>query len=224
MTDVRDLKDGRSLEIRPATVRDVELLAQAHPLPRDARIPAGPCRAYYGAKFWLYVNTPGASVVTGWVDGQVAGFVFLCADMRGLRHTARSYGMVLWAARQVLLGRFGCNPLLWLRYAEWVMQHFRSPSGYSDVEPQDAEQDLQHIDAWIGTVHTVDEFRRMGVADALLSAAETLLRMQGISEVALWAATDNEPALSLYDKRGYSRAARVSRIGEDCWLMVKQLS
>jgi ribosomal protein S18 acetylase RimI-like enzyme/CelD/BcsL family acetyltransferase involved in cellulose biosynthesis len=222
-TEVRRLKDGRTLDIRLATTGDVDLLAQEHPLPRDMRVPAGPCRAYYAGKCSLYVNTVGAAIVTGWVDGQLAGFVFLCGNMGRLRRTAKSPGMVGWIARQALLGRFGSNPLLWFRYGRWVLQHFQSPGGYRDVEPFGSAHDVRDIDAWIGTVHTVDEFRRLGVADALLAAAEMLLGKQGISEVALWAATDNEAALGLYGKHGYSRLMRATRIGEDCWLMVKQL-
>jgi ribosomal protein S18 acetylase RimI-like enzyme len=217
------LKDGRTLHVRLASGDDIPTLARQHPLPRDKSVPVEAYRAYYAAKCYLYVSTPGAGIVTGWVDGELAGFVFFCASLLRLRRAFRSTKWLTWAAKQTLFGHLGVSPLLWLRCVRWALQHFRSPANYRNIELVSDQKTPPTVDAWIGTVHTLEPFRRLGVAHALLGVAEHILKDQCAHEVALWAATHNAPALKLYESRGYTKTARVARIGEECWLMVKKL-
>jgi predicted ATP-grasp superfamily ATP-dependent carboligase len=79
------------------------------------------------------------------------------------------------------------------------------------------------IPAWVGTVHTVEGFRRLGVATRLLETTEDHLTDQGARQVALWAASENMPARLLYERQGYVLVGEFSRVGEDCVLMVKDL-
>jgi ribosomal protein S18 acetylase RimI-like enzyme len=215
------LGDGRSLLIRLATAADVAALAAEHPLPESGRAPEALYRSYYRIKTLLYVRGPGAGVVTGWADGQLAGFVFVCRDLSRFSRFARSPRTVLWLIGRLLSGGLGFRLGFVLQALKWGSQHLRRPGDFpSPPEPQEAVPDVA---AWIGTVHTTPAFRRLGVASALLPRAETVLHDTGASEVALWVADDNVPAITLYEKLQYRRAARVRRIDETCWLMIKQL-
>lgn len=221
---MRKLKDGHRLELRLATYADIEAISQAHPLPRRADVPEKPYRVYCRGKAWLYVKTSDAGIVTGWVDERLVGFVFFCGSISRVKRTAKSPATLAWLLKHVLLGHLGWSPRLWISYMQWALQHFRPPNQYQTAQAATSEKDLPMIEAWIGTVHTVAGFRRLGVASACLARAEELLRQQGASEVALWAAVHNNPVVEMYQKRGYTTAAQVERIGEECFLMIKDLT
>ena len=220
----RKLKDGRRLELRLASYTDTEAISQAHPLPRRPDLPEKPYRAYCRGKAWLYVKTPGAGIVTGWVGERLVGFVFFCRSISRLKRTAKSLSTLGWLLKHVLLGHLGWSPFLWVSYLLWVLQHFRPPNQYRTANAVTPEKDLATIEAWIGTVHTVAEFRRLSVASACLAVAEELLTQQGASEVALWAAVHNEAVVEMYQELGYTAAAQVEKIGEECFLMTKDLT
>ncbi|MEA3402435.1 MAG: GNAT family N-acetyltransferase, partial [Armatimonadota bacterium] len=222
MTERVTLRDGREMQIRPARSEDAKAIAAEHPIPREGRAPDRLYRNYYLAKTLIYVRAPGAGVTTGWVDGCLGGFVFHCRNLDAVRRFTRAPRTLLWLASEAVRGRFGYHPGLWLEAARWATQHFRQPPDYSEASA--AAQDVPEIEAWIGTVHTVDDFRRLGVATHLLASAEEHLEHQGAAAVALWVASDNEPAKSLYRKRAYERAGDFGRVGERCDLLVKDLT
>lgn len=214
------LKDGRKMLVRDAEVEDVGAVAAVHPLPRGIEGPEGPYRLYYSIKSWLYVACPESGICTGWVEGELAGFVFYTGDIKKLKRFVVSPGNILRLTGALLSGKFGFNLLMWVNFLRWGLQHFRLPQAKVKAGDYEIPEELK---AWIGTVHTVDKFRRLGVASALLSRAEQRISSYGASQVALWVAEDNEPAIALYEKVGYRKTILVPRIKENCWLMVKQL-
>jgi ribosomal protein S18 acetylase RimI-like enzyme len=214
------LKDGREMIVRLSTVATAADIAGEHPLPRTGHLPETLYRNYYEFKALEYIRTPGAGIMSGWVEGRLAGFVFLATDMTNLKRHLLSPANLLWLAKETVTGRFGYRPEFWIESLRWGLQHLRQPRNY-EGQP---DQDLPKIRSWIGTVHTVDDFRRLGVASALLGEVEALLQSKACEQVGLWAAEDNEPALQLYEKISYRRVAKVGRIGEQCWLMLKALN
>jgi ribosomal protein S18 acetylase RimI-like enzyme len=217
------LADGRSLQVGLATVQDLETIAEAHPLPRLSPFPERPLRTYFTGKAWLYVTTERSGVMLGKVDGTLAGFVFFSASESRLRRSAISLRGLRWVLGRFVRGRFG-GPRLWWSYLRWALQHFRRPARYDSAEPGVRPAALPDAEVQIGTVHTIERFRRLGVANAVMEATEDWLREQGASEVFLWAAVENSAALQLYERRGYVRVAEVSRIGERCFLMARKLT
>ena len=220
---IRVLKDGRQMVIAEASEADVGLVAGEHPLPRGLDLPEKALRSYYALKSRVYVSCQQASIIVGTVDGDLAGFVFFSASMSALKRQARAPRTLSWSVKELLLGHLG-GPREWLAYARWAMQHFRSPPRYEGEKTKANGLDVPEADTQIGTVHTVEGFRRLGVASALLDVAEGVLSRHGASQVHLWAAIDNEAALQLYVARGYKKLVEVERIGERCWLMSKALS
>ncbi len=77
------------------------------------------------------------------------------------------------------------------------------------------------------TLDILSEARRSGLATALMNAAEDRLRSLGCQEIYLETAVDNEPALRLYHKLGYTILRTLpeyySSHGLDAFQMGKQL-
>lgn len=223
MTDIERvrLKDGQEMVVRLAEVADAEAIAAEHPLPRVGDTPERLLRNYYLSKALLYVRAPMAGITTGWVDGRLAGFIFHCTDLGALGRFARSPSMVAWMVGQAACGRFGYSPRFWLGCLRWGLQHFQQPGRYGP----DSSVSVEYVEirGWVGTVHTVEDFRRLGVATHLLNATEERLRNGGDEQVALWAASDNIPAQLLYERQGYVSVGEFRRVGETCLLMVKDL-
>lgn len=207
------------MAIRQTTAAEATAIAREHPLPRAGQASETLYRNYYEFKALEYTRTPGAGIMSGWVGGELAGFIFFATNITSLKRHLVSPANLLWLAKETILGRFGYRPAFWLESLRWGLQHLRQPRDYEDQ----AAQPIPEIRSWIGTVHTVDDFRRIGIASALLAQVEALLRNRGCEQVALWAADDNEPALQLYEKMDFRRVAKVGRIGEQCWLMLKTL-
>jgi len=86
-----------------------------------------------------------------------------------------------------------------------------------------------HENDWgyIITMDVLSEFRRQGVGTALLREAERRLAGQGVHEVALETATDNETAIAFWRKHGYrSVGVREGYYpgGHDAYSMTKRLA
>jgi ribosomal protein S18 acetylase RimI-like enzyme len=139
--------------------------------------------------------------------------------MAELSRLARSPRAVVRGLGWLLTGRMG-GPRLWLAFARWVRQHFRAAAGHETVEATDPIEATHMPVAWIDTVETVPEFRRLGVADRLLEAAKAVVGAQGAAPVGSWVAEDNLSSLALFEKQGFRRALKVQRLGECCWLML----
>ncbi len=60
-------------------------------------------------------------------------------------------------------------------------------------------------EGYIGNVAVLPAFRRRGIADALLDAAEALAREMGLRFLTLEVRAGNAPAVALYEKHGYRR-------------------
>ncbi|MGI5817374.1 MAG: GNAT family N-acetyltransferase [Armatimonadota bacterium] len=210
------------MDVRAATIDDASVVAAEHPLPREGQARDRLYRRYYLLKTLLYTRAPMAGVATGWIDDEMAGFVFYCEDMARFRRFMRSARSLAWICGVVLRGWFGWEVGFWGEALQWCRQHFHRVRA-DDEGPSPAKDTADEITSWVGTVHTVASFRRLGVASHLLTAVEDHLAERGDGKVALWVASDNEPAQSLYYKRGYVRVNRVPRIGEECWLMVKRM-
>lgn len=215
------LKDGRTLTVALATAADLDAIAQAHPLPRNLEAPEPPLRAYYRAKAWLYVTGRSSGILVGRVEGQLAGFVFYCGDTVELARLARSPRGILWGMSQLVIGRTG-GPRLWVAFARWCRQHFRAASKYEGVEATEPMAQGGTPTAWIDTIETLPEFRRLGVASCLLAAAKAVLATQGASVIGSWVAEDNLPSIGLFENQGFHRAVKVQRLGERCWLMLAE--
>lgn len=216
------LRDGREMLIRPAETRDASAIAQEHELPREGAAPASLYRNYFLAKTLIYVRAPGACVLSGWVGEELAGFIFHCTSMEAVRRFTKSPRTLAWLLGQALRGRFGFNPRLWIDLLRWGVQHFRQPARYAGK--QLSCETMPEVAAWIGTVHTVARFRRLGVATHLLDATERTVAAAQEPQIALWVAEDNSGARELYSRLGYECHGSFARVGEECRLMVKQLS
>lgn len=216
------LSDGRAMQLRLATAAEASAIAAEHPMPHVPSVSVTLYRRYYEFKALLYVRAPCAGILTGWVGDKLAAFVFFCEDMASLKRSAVSLGGLAWLLKETATGRFGYGPSFWLEIARCGLQHLRQPRDYRSQAERRGEVPPS-IASWIGTVHTVGEFRRLGAASCLLEQVEGCLRARGAGEVALWAADSNEPALRLYEKRGYEAIVTVGRLGEHCILMLKGL-
>ncbi|MGA8409207.1 MAG: N-acetyltransferase [Candidatus Acidiferrales bacterium] len=79
---------------------------------------------------------------------------------------------------------------------------------------------------YIVTIDVLPQFRRAHVGTALLEEIERRLAVNGVREVALETATDNESAVAFWKKHGYrSRGIREGYYpnGRDAFSMVKAL-
>ncbi len=210
------------MHVRLAAAADAQALALAHPLPRETTVPEPAFRGFCRAKVLIYTGTPGAGIVTGWVDGRVAGFMYYCLDLREVTRSSRSPRRLLWMLKEALLGRFGFSPRFWLQMARSAVQHFRGQRG-APAGPSEADRRAEEFRSWITGLETVPEFRRLGVATAILDGIEAVLAELGARYIALWVAVENEVACEIYARRGYREVAVLPRIGEDCRLMVKDV-
>jgi ribosomal protein S18 acetylase RimI-like enzyme len=218
LNEAVQLANRQMMAVRLVAPADAARIAAAHPLPHEKNVSDELYRNYYELKTLLYARAPGAGVISGWVDGELAGFVFFCTDIAGVSRFTKSAGNLCWLLGQILRGRLGYRLTFLVEIVKWGLQHLRQPRDYREPAPADA---LPEVASWIGTVETVEGFRRLGVAAALLDRAEQLLQAAGARQVALWVASDNEPALQLYEKLHYRQVSLVPRLGEACWLMLK---
>ncbi|MFZ0521802.1 MAG: N-acetyltransferase [Candidatus Acidiferrales bacterium] len=79
---------------------------------------------------------------------------------------------------------------------------------------------------YIVTIDVLPQFRRLHVGTALLEEIERRLAANGVREVALETATDNDSAVAFWKKHGYrSRGVREGYYpnGRDAFSMVKSL-
>jgi ribosomal protein S18 acetylase RimI-like enzyme len=79
---------------------------------------------------------------------------------------------------------------------------------------------------YIVTIDVLPQLRRLHVGTALLKEIERRLAENGVREIALETATDNESAVSFWKKHGYrSRGVRENYYpnGRDAFAMVKHL-
>jgi len=76
------------------------------------------------------------------------------------------------------------------------------------------------------TVDVLPEYRRRGIARALMDAAEARMRAAGAPQVLLEVGVRNRAAQALYRSLGYTRVKRLTNYypnGSDAWLMEKRL-
>ena len=81
-------------------------------------------------------------------------------------------------------------------------------------------------EGYIGNVGVLPEYRRQGIADALLDALENDAQERGLAFLTLEVRVSNMPAITLYEKHGYRRAglrpSYYSDPKEDAILMTKE--
>ena len=80
--------------------------------------------------------------------------------------------------------------------------------------------------AHLTTIGVAPEHRRRGLAARLLGHLDEVLRIKGVSTIALELRVSNLAAKRLYTDAGYSLVNRLTKYysdGEDCFLMVKSL-
>lgn len=63
-------------------------------------------------------------------------------------------------------------------------------------------------EGYISNVAVSPEFRRMGIADSLISALETIAQERGLSFLTLEVRASNLPAIRLYEKHGFLTVGR----------------
>jgi len=77
------------------------------------------------------------------------------------------------------------------------------------------------------SIAVLPEYRRLGIASALLKNAMKILReVYDCSEVFLEVRVSNTPAINLYEKLGFMKVDRIKRYyidGEDAYLMAREL-
>lgn len=211
------------MHIRQAALEDVPAIAAAFPLPKEMIASEEVYRSYFEAKALIYVRAPCASITCGFVDGQLAGYQFYTESLTALRRYMTSPRNVLWLIGQTIAGYFGYSPSFWLAAFRWGIQHFRQPKEYHDSN-EHVLRECGRIETWSRGVRTVDNLQHLGVASRLMRHTEKELQRRGVKRIALWTAADNAPAIGLFEKMGFRRSGKMRRIGETCWLMVKDLS
>lgn len=80
---------------------------------------------------------------------------------------------------------------------------------------------------YIVTIDVLERFRRQGAATAILTEVERRLAENGVREVGLETATDNESAIAFWRKHGYrSRGVRKNYYpgGRDAFAMTKAIA
>ncbi len=217
------LADGRKMEIRRACLEDATDIAAAFPLPDQMLASEEAYRRYFETKALIYVRCTSTDITCAFVDGHLAGYQFYCRDLDDLRLFTFSLKNALWVFKEAAKGRYGYSPTFWLAILRWPLQHFRQPRAYGPSRDRPATE-CAEIAAWSRGVRTVEAYQRLGVASELMRHTEEQLVSDGIDTIALWTAVDNSPAVHLFEKLGYAKRGRVQRIGEECWLMVKDLS
>ena len=90
-----------------------------------------------------------------------------------------------------------------------------------------------YIDFWliyeqaqIATIGVKKEYQRNGIADALMEQCFADCEKEGCETLSLEVRVSNTPAMTLYEKKGFIRAATRKQYyenGEDAYLMVKPL-
>lgn len=85
----------------------------------------------------------------------------------------------------------------------------------------------RNVHGHIVTIDVLETYRRGGVGSALLGCAERKMAQRGIKEVWLETATNNEPAIAFWKKRGYRSHGRLPGYypdGLDAFAMSKTLA
>ncbi len=106
------------------------------------------------------------------------------------------------------------------RSKTWVAEDGQETIGFlvAGQEPQRAGH--------IITIDVVERWRRRGVGDALMDAAEDWAESEGLSRIYLETAVDNTAAQSFYGRRGYAKFREIENYygnGAAAWVMVKRL-
>jgi len=60
----------------------------------------------------------------------------------------------------------------------------------------------------VSTTYVLPEFRRAGVAEALLRAGEEWMRSLGLNRSATWTSSTNHKLIRMYEKHGYRQSAQ----------------
>ncbi|MCX7599939.1 MAG: GNAT family N-acetyltransferase [Armatimonadetes bacterium] len=212
--------------VRPVSERDLPgILEHFRPTP-PGRLSEGAARAYGELKAWLHVTTPGAYMLAGWVDDNLAGVVYFRDGPVSLPRRVMSFTTFKWLARKLFTwpARDVGQLLMWgfRRSLHRLAGLFRL-SGRSATTIDSTAPYIHAHAGLITDVFTVPVLRGLGVAKALLAAAEAVLRERGATRVALYVASDNEPAFRLYEARGYGVVAVCGAPGAHHFLMVKEL-
>jgi ribosomal protein S18 acetylase RimI-like enzyme len=86
------------------------------------------------------------------------------------------------------------------------------------------------IVAGIETINVDPEFRKKGIGQRLLSAAEDLLRKKGICKIRLEVAITNQAAITLYEHAGFQKIMTLKKYyyfdhdgSRDAYRMIKEL-
>lgn len=218
-TGTAQLKDGRVMHMRLATCADIDRIVSMDILPENATLPERLCRVYMRHKSWIYVTAPGAGIVTGWVDGDLVGFMYFYASRQAVRRTAKSAASLWWLAKQWLTGKLGFNPANWIAYARWMM----SRHGDAHESGQSGEVELPDRCGLTTHLYVPDKYRRLGIGNALTDAAEECLRRAGAEWVAGFVRVTNQVSANLHRKRGYTFVRRVGTGDGASWLIMKRL-
>ncbi len=72
--------------------------------------------------------------------------------------------------------------------------------------------DVRDGSAWLHAARTDPEYRRRGVATALMDAGEALARERARTSMRLWASADNEASVAANRKYGFRERARFTRM------------
>jgi [ribosomal protein S18]-alanine N-acetyltransferase len=79
---------------------------------------------------------------------------------------------------------------------------------------------------YVVTIDVLEKYRRQGVGGALLSEVERRLASDGVREIGLETATDNETAIAFWKKHGYRTLGVVKGYypgGRDAYTMTKSI-
>lgn len=72
-----------------------------------------------------------------------------------------------------------------------------------------------HVRAELDSIAVTPSRRGHGIAAALVKNVIAVLRLRGVSKIALVVRLDNQPAISLYRKLGFERERRINSYYED---------
>ncbi len=211
--------DDPTFRVRLADASDVVRLSQAEQPPEFVETALPAWRARRMTRVWLCAHSTRDGVAVAELGGQLVGWLFFVHARSGVRLSMRSGLNFLRLLAGVSRTYLGLSPRLWVEYLRGGLHR---PSWSLAVQGSPS-QDLSAGTALIQDVFVLPEFRRRGIASALLRATAEVLQQRGYRQALLWVPTGNTGAQELYTRDGYVRRCTVEWMGEPHWVMAKSL-
>ncbi|MGB9878223.1 MAG: GNAT family N-acetyltransferase [bacterium] len=145
-------------------------------------------------KLRLHITHPSSRVLTAWLDNELIGFLIYTIDERKFKNFIKSPKILSRIALRMIFGFYGYNPLNLGRFIRRFLRRLRQPYG---------EGVFPLPNAFLVAYATHLNFRKKGVASALLAYFLQEAKANGVKEIGAWVGIDNEPSLLALQKFGF---------------------